>query len=138
MKNVLFPLTFLALLFSPGCIGHNHNIGAGTVTATFTYHEKVTSPEGAILEAELLDLSMADTPANVINRSSTPLSGPPPYTVTLSSPNTDETHLYAVVGRIKVNNRTRFTTQSAVTVLTQCNPSEAEVLLVAAPRNSAP
>lgn len=103
---------------------------AGLITGTVTYRQRIALPKGAIVVAELFDMSDAAAPARIA-RSRTVADGQVPFRFQLSYDRSriDPGRPYAVQARIVVDRAAWFVTDRPVPVLTQGNPSTVALLL---------
>lgn len=89
------------------------------LTGTVSYRERIALPPSAMVEVKLVDVSLADTPARTLARTSV-RSGrqvPIPYRLRYDDRSVKPTGRYALEARISVNGRLWFlnTTHHAVT-----------------------
>ncbi|MEM1235964.1 MAG: YbaY family lipoprotein, partial [Pseudomonadota bacterium] len=105
-----------------------------TISVSVTYREKIALPPDAILEVELLDVSLMDVPATVLTRmrfkqDSVPFELELPYDPILIQ----EGLSYVVAARILSNGQVSFRTTSAYPVLTRDAGESADLVLQAMP-----
>lgn len=103
---------------------------AGLITGTVTYRQRIALPKGAIVVAELFDMSDAKAPARVA-RSGTTADGQVPLRFQLAY---DRSHIdpgrpYALQARIVVDRAVWFVTDRPVPVLTRGNPATVDIML---------
>jgi copper homeostasis protein (lipoprotein) len=102
-----------------------------TISGSATYRERIALPPGATLEATLLDVSLADAPAETIATTRQEDIGQPPYAFEISYDprRIVPSRVYAVRARITLEGRLLFTTDTVHPVLTNGNPSTVDVVL---------
>jgi len=102
-----------------------------TLTGSATYRERIALPPGATLEATLLDVSLADAPAETIATTRLEDIGQPPYAFEISYDprRIVPSRVYAVRARITLEGRLLFTTDTVHRVLTNGNPSTVDMVL---------
>jgi uncharacterized lipoprotein YbaY len=106
--------------------------GAGTVTGTMTYLQRMALPPDALIEVELQDVSLADAPAKTIADQKITLGNrqvPVPFELKFDPAKIDPKHSYSVRATILMEGRPRFVTDKAYPVITQGNPSHLELIL---------
>jgi len=99
----------------------------GEVTGTVTYRQRIDLPPDALLTVQIQDVSLADTPAQVIGEKviNEPGQVPIPYTVEYRYRDIDDAHMYAMQARIEDGNgNLLFINDRAFPVLTQGFPTE--------------
>lgn len=110
---------------------------SGSLTGTVTYRERIALDPGAVIEAQLLDVSKADAPAEVITTQTIHADGkqvPIPFELAYDPAKIDERLSYAVKAQILVDGELRWISQQAYPVLTQGNPtSDVEIVVSRAP-----
>lgn len=84
------------------------------LSGTVAYRERIALPPGAIVEVQLLDVSLADAPAVVLGEVSiTPVGQVPiPFTLTYDPAAIQPGHRYALQARISLDEKLLFTTDS--------------------------
>lgn len=122
-----------------GCTTANDSIAddkliacAGAVTGNLTYMERMALPDDAVITVNLSDISLADAPAKVISTVSFPSDGrqvPFNFTLPFTAEQVKNAQTIAVSARITQGERLLFTTTSVNQVLTQGNPSTANLVL---------
>jgi uncharacterized lipoprotein YbaY/uncharacterized lipoprotein NlpE involved in copper resistance len=102
------------------------------ITGTATFRERALLPPGALFEAVLEDVSLADAPARQVDQVRIEAGTIPPieFKLRYDPEAIDEDLSYAVRGRIVVDGRLIMTTDAAVPVLTLGAGSAVELLLV--------
>ncbi|NJK37440.1 MAG: hypothetical protein HC825_03525 [Oscillatoriales cyanobacterium RM1_1_9] len=103
-----------------------------TVSGTVTYSQRVALPPDAVVEVQLVDISLADAPAIVIDQQTIKTDGqqvPIPFTLSYNPANIDPRHRYAVQARILFEGQLRWISTTSYLVLTQGNPSTIEVVV---------
>jgi len=110
---------------------------SGSLTGNVTYRERIALDPSAVIEVELLDVSKADAPAEVIASQTIEADGkqvPIPFELTYDPAKIDPRFTYAVAARILVNGELRWISQESNRVLTQGNPtSNVEIVVGAVP-----
>jgi putative lipoprotein len=126
----------LMLLFVTACSvtggepGATHS--AKTVTGTVTYRERMALTPGAVVEVQLLDVSVADAAAKTIaSQTIKPKHQVPiPFELTYEPAGIDERMTYAVRATIREGERLMFTTDRSYRVLTRGHPDHVDLVLV--------
>lgn len=104
-----------------------------TVTGTITYLVRMALPPQAIIEVQLLDVSRSDGPSILVAEKKFTLGErgvPLPFTLSVEASKIDPKHAYAASARILVVGELRFATREPYKVLTQGNPSKADLVLL--------
>lgn len=108
---------------------------------TASYRERMVLPPGARLEITIRDVSLADEPQKVLARSSTELSGAPPYpfTVDYRAADLEAGHTYGVRARIEHDGELLFTTDTfhALPPASDTTPLDLMLVRVQAPSSAA-
>jgi putative lipoprotein len=105
------------------------------IHGTATYRERMTLPEGAVLEVELLDISRADASAErlaairIAPRGQVPI----PFTLTYDPALIDERFTYAVTAKLLHEGRMLFRSDTVHPVLTRDAGDRAEIVMVRIP-----
>jgi putative lipoprotein len=112
--------------------------GSNTVTGTVSYLVRMALPPAAVIQVQLLDVSLADAPAKVLAEEKITLGErqvPVPFTLTADPMKLEPNHSYSVSARILVDGVLRFINDKSYPVITEGNPNHVELLLkpVAAP-----
>lgn len=103
-----------------------------TVSGTLTYLVRMALPPQAVIQVQMLDVSRSDAPAVVAEKKFTlgERGVPVPFTLSVEASKIDPKHAYAVSARILVVGELRFATREPYKVLTQGNPSKADLVLL--------
>lgn len=108
--------------------------GSTQIDVTAAYRERIMLPPGHVLTVKVEDVSLMDAPARVMAETTQPLDGRgPPYSVTLSVPNSqiDARHTYAVRAEVRdPAGALRFTTDTRHSVLTNGAPNKVDIMMV--------
>jgi uncharacterized lipoprotein YbaY len=114
----------------------NSEPAAGTVSGTVTYLQRIALPPSAVIQVELQDVSLVDSPAKLIADEKITLGerqAPVPFELKFDATKIDANHRYAINARILVDGRLRFINNTAYPVLPQGHPAHVELILQAAP-----
>ncbi|MFN3877915.1 MAG: YbaY family lipoprotein [Brevundimonas sp.] len=134
MRNA--PLILPAALVMAACAtAPEMTTGTTVVNVTATYRERIMLPPGHVLTVKVEDVSLADAPAQVLAEASEPLTGAPPYRVTLGFPTSqiDPRHTYAARAEIRdAAGALVFVTDTRHAILTHDAPASAEIVLKSA------
>ena len=134
MRNA--PLILPAALVLAACAATPAmTTGTTVVNVTATYRERIMLPPGHVLTVRVEDVSLADAPAKVLAETSEPLTGAPPYRVTLGFPTSqiDPRHTYAARAEIRdAAGALVFVTDTHHAILTNGAPASAEIVLKSA------
>ncbi|QSF53260.1 YbaY family lipoprotein [Brevundimonas fontaquae] len=134
MRNA--PLILPATLVLAACAATpDMTTGTTVVNVTATYRERIMLPPGHVLTVRVEDVSLADAPAKVLAETREPLSGAPPYRVTLGFPTSqiDPRHSYAARAEIRdAAGALVFVTDTRHAVLTNGAPASTEIVLKSA------
>jgi putative lipoprotein len=106
-----------------------------TVSGTASYLQRIAMSPDAVLIVQLQDVSQADLSAKVIAEQKITFGQrqvPIPFELTFDPAKIDPKHSYSVSARILTGNDLRFTSDKSYPVLTQGNPSKADLILVQA------
>lgn len=117
-------------LYEFGTIALNSNLPA--VSGTVSYRQRIALPPEALITVLLVDVSLADAPAQVISEQVITAGGQqPPFPFELSyNPRTyDPARTYALQARIESNGELLFTTTSQYRVLTGEGTGPVEVMV---------
>ena len=126
------------LVLLSACTGQNDAAGTTVedvrpaVTGTASYREKIRSPPDALVEINLLDVSLMDVAAKLISRQTISADQGPPFTFRLHyDPEViDQRLTYAVQARILgVDGRLLFITDTSYQVLTRGKPDHVDLVL---------
>ncbi|MCB9078395.1 MAG: YbaY family lipoprotein [Anaerolineaceae bacterium] len=110
------------------------------VTGTVTYRERIALPPETLITVQLVDVSLADAPAQIVSEQMITAGGQqPPFAFELPySPRTfNPTRTYAVQARIAINGQLRFINDTQYRVLTDGAPNTVELVLVSTGRATA-
>jgi len=100
-----------------------------TLQVTLAYRERIALPPDAVAELQLLDVSRADAPAQVLAMQRFRMTRVPQDFVLPYDPSAiDARHSYTVAARILTGNRVLFRTTSAYPVLTRGAGTKVELL----------
>ena len=134
MRNA--PLILPAALVMAACAtAPDMTTETTVVNVTTTYRERIMLPPGHVLTVKVEDVSLADAPAQVLAEASEPLTGGPPYRVTLGFPTSqiDPRHTYAARAEIRdAAGALVFVTDTRHAILTNGAPASAEIVLKSA------
>ena len=112
---------------------------AETVTGSAQYRERIALPPNAVFTAQLLDVSLADTPSVEIGRAVIEPAGNPPYRfrINYDAKQIKPGHTYTVSARVTVNGKLMFVTDKTHPVLTAGSPDSVNILMKMASRSVA-
>ncbi|WP_428155468.1 YbaY family lipoprotein [Brevundimonas sp.] len=134
MRNA--PLILPAALVLAACAtAPEMTTGTTVVNVTASYRERIMLPPGHVLTVKVEDVSLADAPTQVLAEASEPLTGGPPYRVTLGLPTSqiDPRHTYAARAEIRdAAGALVFVTDTRHAILTNGAPASAEIVLKSA------
>jgi putative lipoprotein len=104
----------------------------GKVTGTVTYRERIALTPEAVVEVQLLDVSIADASAKLIAEQTIKPEHqvPIPFELTYDPADIHERFTYAVRATIRERGRLMFTTDRSYRVLTRGSPSHVDLVLV--------
>jgi len=105
---------------------------ANAVTGTITYLARMALPPQTMIQVQLQDVSLADAPAKVIAEKKIQLGQkqvPVPFTLKYDPAKIDAGHRYSVSARVTIGADLKFVTDQAYPVITQGNPSKADLIL---------
>lgn len=131
------PMILPAALVVAACATPGPEMSTGTtiVNVTATYRERIMLTPGHVLNVRVEDVSLADAPARVLAETSEPVTGGPPYAVTLGFPTSqiDPRHSYAARAEIRdAEGRLVFVTDTRHSLLTNGAPASADIILKSA------
>jgi putative lipoprotein len=110
--------------------------GEGSVlSGTVAYRERIALPQDAVVQVQLSDVSVQDAAAPVIAETTVKPEGrqvPLPFELRYDPSKLDPKRTYAVRATIRSGGQLRFTTTTVTPVLTQGNPSRADLMLTRA------
>jgi putative lipoprotein len=110
----------------------NAEAPGGTVTGTVSYLQRMALPPSAVIQVQLLDVSLADAPATVIAQEKIKLGNrqvPVPFTLTFDPATIDAKHTYSVSAKITVDGKLSFASDQPYPVLTGGKPSHVDLIL---------
>ena len=134
MRLFLAPLVLAPVLLAAAC-SSMPEASMTEVQVSATYRERIMLPPGHVLTVRVEDVSLADAPAQVLAEASEPLTGAPPYRVTLGFPTSqiDPRHTYAARAEIRdAAGALVFVTDTRHAILTTGAPASAEIVLKSA------
>jgi uncharacterized lipoprotein YbaY/membrane-bound inhibitor of C-type lysozyme len=105
---------------------------AGSVTGTVTYLQRMALPPSAVIQVQLLDVSLADAPSQVIAEDKISLGDrqvPVPFELKFDPAAIDPKHAYSVSAKIMVDGELRFISDQSHPVLTRGNPNMVEIVV---------
>jgi putative lipoprotein len=107
--------------------------GAGSVTGMVTYLQRMALPPTAIIQVQLLDVSLADAPSKVIAEDKITLGDrqvPVLFELKFDPSAIDPKHAYSVSAKIMVDGELRFISDQSHPVLTRGgNPNKVEIVV---------
>ncbi len=103
-----------------------------SVTGTVTYRERIALTPDAVVEVQLLDLSIADASAKLIAEQTIKPQHqvPIPFELIYDPAVIDERYTYAVRATIRERGLLMFTTDRSYRVLTRGSPNHVDLVLV--------
>lgn len=125
LLRTLLPLLGAAWLLS-GCASG----GSASVGGSATYRERMMLPPGAVFEARLLDVSLADAPSLTLGSTRVvdprvPLN----FSIAYDPARLQARHRYIVSATIRLNDQLLFITDTAHPVLGDSGVQQVELLL---------
>jgi uncharacterized lipoprotein YbaY/uncharacterized lipoprotein NlpE involved in copper resistance len=102
------------------------------LTGTVTYRQRIALPPQAVITVQLVDVSRADAPAEIIAQQVITAGArqvPFDFELTYKPLEIQETHTYAVQARIEVDGQLAFISTTRYPVLTQGAPTTVEVVV---------
>lgn len=105
---------------------------AATVTGTISYRERMALPPTAVIKLQLVDVSRADAPADVLGEQVLHADGkqvPFVFAIPYDPTKIEPSHTYAVQARVEVDGALRFINDQRYTVLTRGAPSHVDPIL---------
>ena len=99
------------------------------VTGTASYRERIALPPGAIFEAVLEDVTLADAPAQELGRTTSEDPGNPPFEfeIGFDKDSVEQTHRYSVRAQVSVGRRLMFVSDTLNPVLSHGAPSDVQI-----------
>lgn len=110
----------------------NAEENSGTVAGTVSYLQRMALPTNAVIQVQLLDVSLADAPAKVVAAESINLGQrqvPVPFVLKFDEAKIDGKHRYSVSAKITVDGKLWFTSDKSYPVLTGGNPAHVDLIL---------
>ena len=104
----------------------------GVVSGTVGYLQRMALPTNAVIQVQLLDVSLADAPAKVVAEESINLGQrqvPVPFSLSFDPAKIDAKHRYSVSAKITVDGKLWFISDRSYPVLTDENPTHADLIL---------
>lgn len=122
----------LALIFSVLTSGSQAGAEPAAVTGTVAYRERIALTPEAVVEVQLLDVSIADASAKLIaEQTIRPQHQVPiPFELAYDPAEIDERFTYTVRATIRERGRLVFTTDRSYRVLTRGSPNHVDLILV--------
>ncbi len=103
-----------------------------SVTGTVSYLERMALPTNAVIEVQLLDVSLADAPAKVVAEESINLGQrqvPVPFSLSFDPAKIEANRRYSVSAKITVDGKLWFISDRSYPVLTDGHPTHVDLLL---------
>jgi putative lipoprotein len=116
-------------------------LGVSIVTGTVSYSGADLVPDRAVLDVQIRDASVPDTPEAIINKIEKPIGEheiPIPFTILLDPVYIDSKHRYVLEARIRANGRVLFRTEELYPVVTQGHPAKVDMVLRAVQATASP
>ncbi len=140
LKYAIPPSFGLAISLIAGCAGTpppseqaetKATVEMSSIEGTAAYRERIALPPNAVFEAVLEDVSIADAKATEIARTSIARSSSPPirFSIAFDPAKIDARRAYAVRGRILVEGKLWFASDTAHPVLTRGSGHSVDMLL---------
>ena len=119
---------FLSVSVTAGLAGSE----PASVTGTVSYRERIALTPEAVVEVQLLDVSLADASAKLIARQTIKPKRqvPIPFELVYDPADIDERFTYTVRATIRERGRLLFTTDRSYRVLTRGSPNHVDLILV--------
>jgi len=113
-------------------VGHHQRRadGAGVVSGTVAYRERMAMPENAVLTMQLQDVSNSDAPPKVIAEQRFTFAGqqvPLPFELHYEAAKIDPAHTYALTAKIAVAGQVMFLNSTTYDVITHGNPTKVDM-----------
>ena len=123
-----FIALFLSIFSAAGLAGSE----PASVTGTVSYRERIALTPEAVVEVQLLDVSLADASAKVVARQAIKAQRqvPIPFELVYDPADIDQRFTYAVRATIRERGRLLFTTDRSYRVLTRGSPDHVDLILV--------
>ena len=121
----LWVLFLVAVAWSPAA-------AADVVSGTASYRERIALPPGAVFEAVLEDVTVADAPSIELGRMTIADPGNPPFSFEIDYDplEVNPAHTYSVRAQVSVGRKLIFVSDKMNPVLTAGAPSEVEVWMI--------
>jgi uncharacterized lipoprotein YbaY/uncharacterized lipoprotein NlpE involved in copper resistance len=131
MKTTIVLLALAATVGTAGCAARPSVAATASVTGAAAYRERIAMLPGAVFEATLEDISVADAPAAVISTVRQEDIGNPPYRFELAydPARIVPSRRYAVRARITSEGRLLFTSDQVYPVITNGSPGTVDIVL---------
>lgn len=103
-----------------------------TVTGTVSYRERIALPPDALVKVQLVDVSRADAPADVLGKQVVEAGGrqvPFAFEIAYDPATVVSNHSYAVQARIEEGGQLRFINDQHYPVITRGAPREVDLVL---------
>ena len=102
------------------------------VTGTASYRERIALPPGAVFEAVLEDVTIANAPAHVLGRTTIADPGNPPFEfeVDFDTADIDEDRTYAVRAQVAVGRKLIFVSDTMNPVLTNGATNDVHIWMI--------
>jgi putative lipoprotein len=113
----------------------NGEAEANTVTGTVSYLQRIALPPTAVIQIQLLDVSLAESAAKVLAEKKITLGDrqvPVPFSLDYDAARIVSAHSYSVSARILIDGQLRFVSDKSNPVITGGNSNYAELVLKAA------
>ena len=107
-------------------------LNGSAVTGTVSYFQRMALPPSAVIQVQLLDVSLADAPAKIIAEQSIPVGSrqvPIPFQLNYDARSIDEKHSYSVSAKITIDGKLQFISDKSYPVITRGNPTKVDVIL---------
>jgi putative lipoprotein len=104
----------------------------GTVTGTVSYLQRMALPTNAVIQVQLLDVSLADAAAKAVAEESINLGQrqvPVPFSLNFDPAKIDAKHRYSLSAKITVDGKLWFISDRSYPVLTSGNPTHVDLIL---------
>jgi putative lipoprotein len=134
------PWWLLLFLLSAGCstgtdsqrYRGDYTFVTAKVTGTVTYRERMALTPDAVVEVQLLDVSLTDVAATLIAEQTIKPEHqvPIPFEISFDPAEIDERMSYSVRATIRSGGRTMFITDRSYPVLTRGHPAHVDLVLV--------
>ncbi|UCH40791.1 MAG: YbaY family lipoprotein [Gammaproteobacteria bacterium] len=125
-------LPFIIACGSPGGGSPVEDTGLATVSGSVTYRERIALTPEAVVEVQLLDVSLADVSAKMIAQQTIKPKHqvPIPFELVYDPADIDQRMTYAVRATIRERGRLMFTTDRHYPVLTRGHSNHVDLILV--------